>query len=167
MDIVRLTIPYDFVRARTRLTWRGVNFGLENELLDPDAPRELAVDQIGDIGEPSRALLELASTSRGEPTMELVAQLASSEPQHPEENIRETWLYLVLAWVYEHRNEYVDPLQRVEEVYADFGYPERIVNFVRYMPMQGPDLGSPAANERRLFEQWSQYLDETSRNHPR
>lgn len=165
MDIVRLTIPYDFVRDRIPFSWRAVHFGLENELLDPDAPKELAVGQIGEIEEPSSALLKLASASEGETNMELIGQMAASEPESPEENIREMWLYLVLAWIYEHQNEYADPLQRVEEVYADFDYPERIASFVRYMPMQGPDLGSREANERRLFERWSQYLDETSRAH--
>lgn len=163
MDIVRLTIPYAFVRDRTRLSWRGVCFGLQNELLDPEAPRDMAVDQIAEFEEPSSTLLELASVKKGERTMELVEQLAVAETPSPEEKIRERWLYLVLAWIYEHRNECSDPLQRVEEVYADFDYPERIASFVRYMPMNGPDLGNREANERRLFERWAQYLDECSR----
>lgn len=70
------------------------------------------------------------------------------------------WLYLVLDWLYQHRADLADPLQTVEEVYADFGYPECLSSFVRYMPMQGPDLGSRAANEARLFERWKSYLDE-------
>jgi hypothetical protein len=69
---------------------------------------------------------------------------------------------LVLAWIYEHRGAFLDPLQTVEEVYADFGYPERIAGFVRYMPMDGPDLGSREANEQRLMERWKEYLDATA-----
>jgi hypothetical protein len=68
----------------------------------------------------------------------------------------------VLAWFYEHRAEVPDPLQRVEEVYADFGYPEQLAKFVRYMPMEGPDLGSREANERRLFERWKRYVDDVA-----
>jgi hypothetical protein len=141
------------------MSWRDVRYGLANELLDPQAPVELAVDQVGGRAEPSAALLELAGASKNETTVELVEQLANEEPPRSEDEIRDKWLYLVLAWLYEHRGDFPDPLQRVEEVYADFGYPEQIAKFVRYMPMEGPDLGSREANERRLFEQWRQYIE--------
>lgn len=165
MDIVRLRIPYQFIRERARMSWREMRFGLVNELLDPEAPVELAVDQVAEIAEPPGALLELAGTGRGEPTMTLIEQLADGEPQRPENEIRDKWLYLVLAWIYEHRDEFPDPLQRVEEVYADFGYPDQIAKFVRYMPMDAPDLGSQEANERRLFERWKQYVEDAARAH--
>ncbi len=165
MDVVRLGIPYQFACERTRLTWRDVRFGLVNELLDPQAPVELAVAQVGERAEPSAALLELAGAGKNEPTFGLVEQLANEEPPRSEDEIRGKWLYLVLAWFYEHRAEVPDPLQRVEEVYADFGYPKQIANFVRYMPMEGPDLGSREANERRLFERWKRYLEEVARTY--
>jgi hypothetical protein len=157
MDVVRLRIPYQFVRERTRMSWRDVRFGLVNQLLDARAPVELAVAQVGERAEPSVALLELAGAVKGEAAFELVDHLANEEPPHSEDEIRDKWLYLVLAWLYEHRAEVPDPLQRVEEVYADFGYPEQLANFVRYLPMEGPGLGSREANERRLFERW--YID--------
>jgi hypothetical protein len=141
------------------MSWRDTRFGLVNELVDPETPVALAVDQLDELAEPSAMLLDLAGAGQGEPTLEFVELLADGEPQHSEDEIRDKWLYLVLAWTYEHRGQYPDPLQRVEEVYADFGYPEQVVGFVRYMPMVGPDLGSREANERRLFERWKTYLD--------
>jgi hypothetical protein len=130
-------------------------------LIAPDAPRELAAQQIVALDSPSHALRDLAAAGQSEAISELVDQLAASEPNNPEEKLRQEWLYLVLAWIYEHRASDTDPLQRVAEVYADFGYPEEIAAFVRYMPMVGPDLGSRSANENRLFERWRKYLDET------
>ena len=164
MDIVRLRIPYRFICGRMLLSWVDIYFGLVNELLDPQAPVAFAVDQIGKFEESPAALLDLARLGEGEPNMALVERLAKSEPRRPEDEIRRKWLYLVLAWIYEHRHEYSDPLQRVEEVYADFGYPEQIASFVRYMPMVGPDLCNQEANERRLFERWKQYIDEFGRD---
>jgi hypothetical protein len=161
MDVVRLRIPHDFIRDRSRLSWRGVQFGLVNELLDPNAPVAFAVDEVAEVDDPSAPLLELASLATGEPTTALVDRLASEEIECPETEIRETWLYIVLAWLYEHRDDFTDPLRKVEEVYADFSYPERIASFVRYMPMDGPDLGSQEANERRLLERWKRFLDES------
>jgi hypothetical protein len=162
---MQLRIPYRFVRDRVRLSWREVRFGLENELLDPEVPVELAGDRVAEIADPSAALVELAGAGKNEPTLEIVEQLAQSEPEPPENEIRDKWLYLVLAWIYERRDEISDPLQRVEEVYADFDYPERIATFVRYMPMDGEDLGSREANERRLFERWKRYLDQAASVH--
>jgi len=165
VDIVRLRIPYRFVGERTHMSWSDVRFGLVNQLLDPLAAIEMAVDQVGEYEDSSGSLLELAGAGKNEPIMELVEQLASGESPRSEEETRKKWLYLVLAWIYEHRGEDPDPLQRVEEVYADFGYPEHIASFVRYMPMQGPDLGSRDANERRLFERWKRYIDEAAVSH--
>lgn len=165
MDIVQLYIPYRFVGERTRMSWGDVRFGLTNQLLDTQAAIEMAVDQVGECEDPSGSLLELAGAGKNDPVVELVEQLAGGESPRSEEETRNKWLFLVLAWIYEHQSEYPDPLQRVEEVYADFGYPEHIASFVRYMPMQGTDLGSREANERRLFERWKQYLDEAATSH--
>jgi hypothetical protein len=80
MDVVRLRIPYQFVRERTRMSWRDVRFGLVNQLLDARAPVELAVAQVGERAEPSVALLELAGAVKGEAAFELVDHLANEEP---------------------------------------------------------------------------------------
>lgn len=163
MDVVRLCIPYAFIRERARLNWCDIKFGIVNELLDPKAPRAFAIDQVGEIDDPAAALVDLAGAGENEPAIELVKQIADRAPQCSEDEVRGKWLYLVLAWIYERRHEISDPLQRVEEVYADFRYPERIASFVRYMPMVGPDLGSREANESRLLERWKQYVDDMRR----
>ena len=163
MDLVKLRIPYAYLRHRARFDWRELRFGLVNELLDPMAPIELAMEQVVELDHPSPALLELAGLVRHEPAGPLVDQLAESEHQRAEDQIRDKWLYVVLAWIYDHRDEFPDPLQAVETVYADFGYPPRIADFVRYMPMIGPDLGSPMANQRRIYERWKRFIDEAGR----
>ncbi|MBW2699423.1 MAG: DUF2247 family protein [Deltaproteobacteria bacterium] len=163
MDIVRLSIPYEFIRGLVRMSWREVRFGLDKELLDPWAPVELAIEQAAGLEQPSAALVDLASAEKDNPIMGPINKLADGDPPRSENDIRNRWLYLVLAWLYENRDAHQDPLQKVEEVYADFDYPEQIVKFVRYMPMDGPDLGSREANVKRLFERWKWYLDETAR----
>jgi hypothetical protein len=165
VDTVRLCIPYLFVGERTRMSWQDVRFGLVNQLLDPQAAIEMAVEQIGEQKEPPGSLLELAWASNAELIMQLVEQLANAEPPRAEERVRDKWLYVVLAWVYSQRTEDADALQRVEEVYADFGYPEHIASFVRYMPMRGSALDCREANERLLLQRWQRYLDEAAATH--
>jgi hypothetical protein len=159
MDLIKLSIPPAFIRERARLTWREILFGIENELLAPGAAVDFAGDDLAHDN-PPEALVELADLSNGEPTRALVEQLANAAREQEEEEIRSKWLYLVLAWIFDHKESFPDPLQTVEEVYADFGYPERVADLVRYMPTDEPDLGSRELNERRLYEKWKRYLDD-------
>jgi len=138
MDLVKLRIPATFIRDRASMSWREVRFGLVSELLDPLAAVSLAEEQVARLEHPAAALIDLAGTDRNEPAQEVVDQLADGEPRSSENEIRDKSLYLVLAWIYEHRDE-----------------------FIRDMPMDSPDLGSKA-NERRLLERWKRYLDEAA-----
>ena len=160
MDIVKLSVPASFIHARTRLTWRDVLYGIDNELLAAGAAVEFAREAKWDDRTP--ALEELAALGKGEPTRDLVEKLANEEPPRDVGVIREKWLFLVLAWIFAHRAHYPDPLQAVEEVYADFDYPPRITRFVRYMPAEEPDLGSVDLNVQRMHQRWKEYLDEAS-----
>lgn len=159
MEQLKLRIPAAFVLKRTRMRWREVLFGLANELLDPAAPVDLAAAQMTEEASNPPTLIELAASNAADPTRGLVETLAPSEPMLSEEEVRDKWLCLVLAWLFEHRHNYRDPLELVEEVYADFGYPEQLAGFVRSMPMEGPDLGSRAQNEARLLERWRRFVE--------
>jgi hypothetical protein len=160
MDLIKLSISPAFIRKRARLTWREVLFGIENELLASGAAVEVAGHELGAHDNPPEVLVQLASLGKGEPTRGLVEQLANAAPKQEPAEVRGKWLYLVLGWIFEHRQSYPDPLQTVEEVYADFGYPECVSAFVRYMPTHEPDLGSRELNERRLYENWQRFLDD-------
>jgi len=91
--------------------------------------------------------------------MEEVRTLAAREGTSESTTTRR-WLYLVLAWLFEHRAGLDDPLQAVETVYAEFDYPEEIAKLVRYMATDDPDLGDAKLNENRLLEKWEQHLAE-------
>lgn len=162
MDLINTDISYDFLRAHTNINWSSLRFGLRNGLISYMVPIKFAIDQSSDFDIPNPKILDL-STAKGEELVgSLVDELANSEPISPDEKFLSEWLYIVLAWVYDHRDSYADPLQMVENIYADFGYPENIKGFVRYMPMEGEDLGSREANENRLFERWRAYLKDES-----
>src|SRR5438270_37199 len=102
MELLSLAIPYDFIAARTALTWREVRFGIENELLSLDAPAELAGILLATEAAADPLVLELACLDRGESVRPCVDKLADAEAPEASEEIRSKWLYLVLAWVFEH-----------------------------------------------------------------
>jgi len=160
MEQLTLKIPYDFVQSRLgRPSWQDVLFGLQNELLDPAATQALAIAEL-DHADANDELIELASLEPGEPVAHHVERLAEREAPQPQSSIAERWLYLTLAWLFDHRDSLPDPLGSVETVYAEFDYPEGIAGFVRYMPSDGPDLGDRKLNEERMLGTWQAYLSD-------
>ena len=165
MDLIHLSIPYSFACERAIVSWRDIRFGLSNGLLEPKAPIDKAIERVvcEDVSPPE--ILELAGARCGDFTSEIVGQLADGEPECLEETFLGKWAYLVLAWFYEHRDEDPDPLGRVEAVYADFGYPEEIESFVRYMPSKQPVSGSHQEAVQALFDRWRQYIEDGKRKY--
>ncbi|MBU8900116.1 DUF2247 family protein [Corallococcus sp. M34] len=136
MDLVKLNISYGFIRERTRLTWREVLFGMDNELIAFELPVDMAVEQLGSEENPARALVDLAGLEKRESPCCHVEALANGESSQSLDELQGKWLYLALAWVLFAKARFSDPLQKVEEIYADFGYPGGIAPFVRYMPSE-------------------------------
>ncbi|HVZ38834.1 MAG TPA: DUF2247 family protein [Candidatus Kapabacteria bacterium] len=159
--MIHIKIPYDFICRSVDIDWQDILFGLENELISSTVAIEQATVILNNSGRYEPDIVDVASCSPADPIIELVARLARREQPRPEGNVREKWLYIILAWLYDHRHSIADPLSMVEEVYADFDYPEEVAPFVRYMPMVGPDLGSREANEERMVGNWKAYLDRT------
>ena len=162
MEFVKLQISLDFIQSRTHMSWRDVLFGMNNELFSPKEATQLAAQQLGERSAPDPALVDLAILSDDESGLQYVQQLAAAEPEEDSDKIQQKWLYLVLAWILEHKDNYSDPLGAVEAVYADFGYPKVISQFVRYMPMLDADLGSKQANEGRLYDKWKSFIEDAS-----
>lgn len=65
------------------------------------------------------------------------------------------WLFLQLSALWEVRGRLADPLGAVEEVYADFDYPEVMAPFVRYMPA----APGAATGEAAILAAWRDYLE--------
>lgn len=156
-------IPLSFVDMRLRLAWSDIAWGFQNGWLDAVSVVEYAVSQLAEGEDQSVAVVELAGLTRSE-FVEVPFLLEKVVSTGAEDSTisRRKWLYLVLAWVYEHRADLADPLEVVEQLYADFGYPEEIQGFVRYMPPESnyePKAHTHAENVDRLLSKWKEYLD--------
>lgn len=153
-------IPYEFISQRVKVGWNEIKFGLDHQLTTPKTAIEKATQQLCDTDTASPEVIELAGLAASEPVADLITRLAKAETSPDDEYVKAKWLYLALAWLFENRESLVDPLSLVEEVYSDFDYPREIASFVRYMPMEGPDLKNREQNEARLFDNWKAYLDQ-------
>lgn len=155
---MNIKIPSTFIKAHAHLTWREAEFGLQNCWLTDETLIALAIDRVT-AGDYSRDTMDLASVLPNEKykVRDIVRRLAASDPGYSPEK----WLFLLLAWLYEHRDVVEDALGLVEQLYADFDYPDEIASFVRYMPPQDPSR----VGNSYLMEAWKRYLDHASRKY--
>lgn len=156
-------LPTGFVLSHVSLTWREILWGYDHGWINWDGLTELATRQLVSKVNNHPAEIELAGLLAVESTRArvLAEQLASKEPPMTEEVIKGKWLYLILRWLFENRERAADPFALVEEIYSDFGYPDEIARFVRYMPVgddYDPRAHSKAENDDRALLHWREYL---------
>jgi hypothetical protein len=71
-----------------------------------------------------------------------------------QDNVTAIWIFLALAWIYEHRSSFDNPFQTIDMLYADFEYPTEMESLISYMPVApGMAVGLAAIAER-----WRAYL---------
>jgi len=154
-DLVKFELPAAFVVARVRLDPGELAYGYASGWLDEAATVGIAEDLVA-AGVASAPIGELASVFRSE--LWRVQQVVDEIENDPDSEPSRVWLYLALAWLHEHKDEYVDPLQMIEMLYSDFGYPTEIEGLVRFMPLPpGAPTGVEAVEER-----WREYLQRRS-----
>ena len=156
-------IPTDFILEKTPISWRDVLWGYENKFLGWHSVVQFAEKRLLDGSEVDMeiGLASITKEDAGE-VGDTLRELAGKELSVPDEEIKRKWLYLVLSWLFEKRSEFSDSLSYVEEVYADFGYPDEISGFVKYMPASDgydPSKHTSVENEQRLLNNWKEYLN--------
>jgi hypothetical protein len=159
-----ISIPIGFLLARTGFNWSEAQYGLARGWLDARAMIDLALTALEEKTDSSPLEARLAGLRENETwdVPRLVEGLAKSEPKHSIEESKKKWLCLILAWVYENRDDFDDPIAIVDEIYDDFDYPQEIKGFVSYMPL--PELSSipPYKAEtprERMLRLWKEYVD--------
>lgn len=152
-----MQIPWGFIKQRCELSWREILFGLDNELLAADAPIEVAIDALGD--DPLPDVMALAISERWDAVRPHVEQLAKAEAAQSDDEIRDKWLYLALAWTLENAGQLNRPLDIVHEVYVDFGYPAALRSFDPEASTDDPFI-SHEHTQKLLFARWRAFVDE-------
>jgi hypothetical protein len=153
---VTFEIPAAFVLAEgVPMTAEDLEYAFERGFLKPTDVVALATHEVG-RGADDDVLVALACLLRDEAdrvpgVLELIAD--PERIHDPRESARK-WLYLQLKAAYDQRGRLSDPLGVVEEVYADFGYPQTVAPFVRYMPLRPGD--EPGTGP--LMDRWRDYL---------
>ena len=153
-----VNIPFCFLNQTARLSWTDIHYAISHDWISPKVALEFSAYRLASPLDDLRdEELEFVRTTTDWQIIDLVEALANHE-KVDEDEVQRKWLYIILSWVYANRETLDEPLQMVEEIYADFNYPEAISTFVRYMPMTGPDLGNRPKCEERLYQYWLSYL---------
>lgn len=155
--LIRFNIPAAFVVARAMPTGAELAYGFrEGWLTRADVVAVALAKYEAELplssAEEDIALLLSSDLDRVD---ELIADLEIVD--EPTEQRARLWLFLSLAWLLEHRQDFGDPLEVIEMLYADFDYPDEIQGVVRFMPAPGPDAGVDAIERR-----WRALVDRLS-----
>lgn len=156
--MISAKISFEFLADFCHLTWRDIEFGLSHNYISPTVAIDFACSRICDNKDLDPVELIIAGCSKDDPMLERVSTLAEREAITTSADVRARWLCILLAWLYENRAMFEDPLGILEEIYTDFDYPQEIAHLIRYMPNAEPDLGSKEANLARLFTRWGAFI---------
>jgi hypothetical protein len=161
-------IPIKSVTDLPSLAWSDIAFGYSKQFLGWRTVVEIAAKKVEE-GRTGPEILELASIDKSETWRvgKLLQRLAAEEHPESASSVCGKWLFILLQWLYENRQRFSDPLQEVEEVYADFGYPEAIAGFVRFLPPSdgyNPEVHTREENLQRLYRHWAEYLERSVRH---
>ncbi|WP_434673311.1 DUF2247 family protein [Pseudomonas sp. R1-15] len=152
MTLLLLDGHYIFKKT-PRLSWGELLFGLQHGYVNEKGVTDYICDALT-IDAPNEAF-EIASLETQEQYLVRgLLETLNEQDSRTGKETSEAWLFLLLSFTYEHKNEYDDPLSLVEELYADFDYPEKIASLIRYMPPQDGSNGS----EELLFNQWKNII---------
>lgn len=158
--------PLSVALKHTALTWADMLWGYKHDLFywsevveaakvrGKDAEDFEEFDLVFSLAQADKSCLWKIS--------EILPRLATLGHPEPQDS-KQKFLYLSLAWAFENRHKYEQPLEAVSYIFADFSYPDEIAHFVPYMPPSDgydPSKHSKKENHQRLLDFWLQYLCE-------
>lgn len=122
------------------LSWADVAYGMDKNFLEPKEVVEYSLKPLSESSTSDHYELACSTAADMVAVQVCLGRLACTCKQDVLES-KKIWLFLTLLWVYKNKDIYDDPLGVVEELYADFDYPEMVAPAVRYMPAIESSLG--------------------------
>lgn len=137
-------------------SWQELLWGLENKFIDRKELVNYIVDSFSEKLTEIPPVLRIITAYDYEDIYPEVSELCSSEVYESEIEIKAKWKYVLLQELYDNRDSYENVFVKVDEIYANFGYPEDKVEFIGYMP----------SNSGKGIEQsWQEFLNKEQRKY--
>ena len=144
------------------LNWHDVLFLLNTGYFKYKDAVEYAKIVIGDIPEHEEALTELLLFSpieikNGTLVKEHVVKLANNIDEFSKQQSFDKIMFLLLSWIYDHKDQFDEPLDLVALAVMDFGYPELTEKLCHPYSLKEDEFNA-------VYRDWERYLrDEAQR----
>ena len=149
-------IPSSFIMERTSLSLPELRWAFDNGVVGAQIVVDVAKSMVHEE-DTSNVARRLASATHAE--LPEVREIISDVTVDDEEAdaSRRKWVWLVLSWLYEHHREDADVFEKIDGLYADFGYPQEMTAFGPYAPAYQAK-GDPREQRREVVGEWGRYL---------
>ena len=163
MNTLGISMSYTYIASTADIGWCDVLFAVDNGFLTHESAIEHAINEIKKTDSYPIEVFELACIFKSEAQNHVIHQLLLELTRYACDieiaEAKSGVLYILLNWVFEHRYLYEDPLRVVEFIYDDFGFPDLMRSFVRYVPNDNFLSCSIGLSKDRVYCYWSKFLD--------
>jgi hypothetical protein len=139
LNPLNMEFTYEYARNLLPLNWIDMRYAIRNKFLAHQTAIDHAIDEIQKSDCSTKEVIELACILQSEAKFpydinRLVDILASSYTAYNEIDSRNKFLYLSLNWVYEHKEDYCNPIEVIDIICDEIDYPDEVKNLVSFVP---------------------------------
>ena len=163
INTLGISFEYQFALDSVNLNWYDLLYAIDNGYLShlaavEHAQHELGFEEIPDVLE--LAILAPQETIYPQSIQPYISYLADRVSENEKKYAKQKLQYLVLKWMYERQADFKNILEAVEFIYADFGHPQNMASFIRYMPSMRPILATADLRTDQMLKNWASFLIE-------
>lgn len=140
---------FSFSQTKTNWSWQELLYGMENKIIDRSEVINFATHVLDEGILGFDWVLKIAIADEYEDILPYIHELINLEDSEDNIMIQDKWRYAILKELYAKKSNYEDFNEKVEEIYADFDYPEDMAGFIGYMP---------SVDGKSMEESWQEYL---------
>lgn len=136
-------------QAKIKWDWWELLFGVENNIIgsiDVINYATYILDE-GILG--FDLVLKVAIADEYEDVLPYIHELSNLENFEDNQAVEDKWRYVILKELHDKKSNCDNFNEKVEEIYADFDYPEDMAGFIGYMP---------SIDGKNMEESWKEYL---------
>ncbi|MCL1924404.1 MAG: DUF2247 family protein [Defluviitaleaceae bacterium] len=163
---LNISISYSYFSNLVTLNWNDILFAIEHRYLPYQAAIEHSSLQLSNnLNSSPQEVLDLVCLTPEEVIFShsihpYIDKLVETVPKAEKEETIDKIMYVLLDWIFENQENFDNPLEVAQIVYADFDYPKSISEFVGYMPSEVSDLNLVGVKGvERMLINWKSYLE--------
>ncbi len=145
----------EFVAQRMRVGWKDLAWAASNHWLDTKALGELADGLVKEPADDLRAELAIAAGDGDAAALKALIDQQARGEMITDERVRDRWMRIAVAWLYQHREVFDDPWAVIEEIWEAFDHAPALNGLIRWMP--APADGKKPGMESML-ERWQEFV---------